>query len=89
MKNSLNFGGGSLTPAKPEAELLCNAIVEMIRCEDELNEAKSRVPSYTGQWNPIDFYADEQEAFNRAADKVHDLITTPSSLYPTTTTTTP
>ena len=62
------FTHDQIKPADPKAELLANAIIALIEAEKALQEAKSRVPRYTGQWDSRDYYAEEQEAWNRAVD---------------------
>lgn len=41
---------------------------ELRRAEKALQRAKDKVPSYTGQWSDADYYANEQEAYNRAVE---------------------
>lgn len=63
-----------VTPAKPEAYELAKAVLRLVRAEAELTDARDRVPDYTGQWSPADYYEDQQEEYNRAADALHGLI---------------
>lgn len=64
------FGFGRETPksAITVADTLAAAMFRLINAGDALREAVARVPGYTGQWSPEDYYAEEQEEYNRAAD---------------------
>lgn len=61
-------------PANPEAAKLARAIIRLINADKNLFDARKRVPHYTGQYEHEDFYADESEAWNRAADALFELI---------------
>jgi hypothetical protein len=97
MSNTLNFGGGTPKPSKPENLALAESAIEtydaaieialqvgnqidfgnrpgatelaaLLTARDTLQREKDAVPAYTGQWEDSDYYADEQEAYNRAVD---------------------
>ena len=65
-------------PAKPEARKLAIAIICLINANKELSDAERNTPSYTAQYEREDFYADEQETWNRAADALFELISVDS-----------
>ena len=71
MTNTFGFGFDGETPVQcsVQASILSYAMFTLIDARDELTEAKKNVPSYTGQWNCEDYYADELEAYHRASDK--------------------
>lgn len=59
-------------PIHPDALFVLPVIEaqsELRRAEKALNKAKDRVPNYTAQWSDADYYAEEQEAYNRAVEK--------------------
>jgi len=66
MEEPLTFA--DVKPARPEAETLATAIMALLSAEKELADAQGRVPSYTGPLRREDYYAEEQEKRNRAAD---------------------
>jgi hypothetical protein len=68
------FGGKQPTPARPESLKLADAIYDMLQVRKALAKAKKAVPDYTGQWSDEDYYAEEQEAYNRAADRLAEVI---------------
>lgn len=45
-----------------------------MEAEQGLKDAKKTVPSYTAQWDAKDYYAEEQEARNRAADTLLEVV---------------
>ena len=56
-----------------EAELnSAQCILDLVKADTALNAAKHRAPDYTGQWSEKDYYANEQEAFNRAVRAYND-----------------
>lgn len=65
------FTHDKVKPADPKAEALANAIIALMEAEKALQEAQSKVPNYTAQWDRKDYYAEEQEAWNRAADALY------------------
>lgn len=64
----------SATPAKPEAFILAEAICLVFKRREELNKAKSSVPNYTAQYSHEDYYAQEQEEYNLAANSLYVLL---------------
>ncbi len=62
------------TPANPKALEFGEAIVFMVVARMSLDLAKQNVPHYTAQWNDEDYYSQEQENYNRAADRVLELF---------------
>lgn len=58
----------TVSPAAPQAEALARALMDLLDAERRLATAKATAPRYTGQWSRADFYAEEQEARNRAVD---------------------
>jgi hypothetical protein len=70
----LNFGGGKPTPAKPENLNLANALFTLMATKSTLETRMAAVPKYTGQWSDEDYYADEQEDYNRAVDAYADAV---------------
>ena len=65
------FTHDKVKPAEPKAEALANAIIALMQAEKALQDAQSKVPNETAQWDTKDYYAAEQEAWNRAADALH------------------
>jgi hypothetical protein len=67
---SFGFGFGGETPRLPSARSLAmaDAILHLIRTSTALDEAKAKVPSYTGQWDNKDYYANELEDYYRACE---------------------
>lgn len=68
------FDGPKPNPAKAESTALAEALFELIDARKALIKAKADVPNYTGQWNEYDYYANEQERYNRAADKFREVM---------------
>jgi hypothetical protein len=68
-------GAKDVVPAKEGATDIAYAILELIRTDKALDKAKDKVPSYTGQYDPPDYYAREQEEFNRACDEFLEALT--------------
>ena len=58
----------------PRAKALTDALLEFLDRREELAVATKNVPLYTGHLNSDDWYANEQEAYNRAGDKLHQII---------------
>jgi hypothetical protein len=63
-----------MTPARPSAAALVEALMALLQTADDFRDAVRNVPSYTGQHAEADFYADEQEAYNRACDAYEDAV---------------
>lgn len=68
------FRDEPITPARPEAAALGAALTAFLAADKALDKAMESVPSYTGQWDSKDYYADEQETYNRACDVLADAI---------------
>lgn len=68
------FDGPKPSPARPEAAALAEALTHLLRSEAALRKARDAAPDYTGQWSSSDYAANAQETYNRAADKLHDLL---------------
>ena len=69
------FRNSDVKPCREEgAADLARAIIEMIEAETDLSEAIKATPSYTGHLSRKDYFAEEQEKWNRAADKLHGII---------------
>jgi hypothetical protein len=66
--NSLNFGGGKPTPSDSANLNLAHAVERLLETKAALQKARDNVPPYTAQWDPIDYYADAEEDYNRAVD---------------------
>lgn len=66
------FRDEPITPARPEALTLAVALLTLTKAEAALGKAKREVPDYTGQWSDRDYYAEEQEDYNRAVDAYAD-----------------
>jgi hypothetical protein len=74
LSEKFGFGGKEPTPARPEALKLADAIFDLFQAKVSLDKAKAAVPGYTGQWDSKDYYAEEQETYNRAADAMADAM---------------
>lgn len=70
------FREDKVKPANEKAKLLAECVIKLLKANNELEDAISRVPSYTGQWSEEDFYAKEQEDWNRAADELYSVVST-------------
>lgn len=58
-------------PVNPAAKVvlpLLDALKDLRRADKALRKAKDAVPNYTGQWRDEDYYADDEEAYNRALE---------------------
>lgn len=64
----------TITPARETAQALYDAFVAVQEARDALQAAKSAVPSYTGQWSPVDYFGAQEEALNRAIDAFEDAV---------------
>jgi hypothetical protein len=65
---------GTPTPPRPAALKLAEAFSALAEAERNLTKAMSEVPDYTAQWSSADYYSEEQEDYNRAADAFADAI---------------
>ena len=63
-----------ITPIRPEVTTLAQAIIALVTAEADLARAKAQVPDYTGQYDPEDYYAQEQEDWNQAAQRLYAAI---------------
>ena len=63
-----------IRPANPTAEKLARAVLNLISAESDLAQARRNVPSYTAQYDYADYFAQEQDNWNRAADELFELI---------------
>lgn len=63
-----------INPAAAKAIPILDALTNLRRAEKALNKAKDKVPSYTGQWSDEDYYAEEQEAYNRAVEEAAEWL---------------
>lgn len=73
-KTGHNFDGKPVTPARESASRLAEAMLSLIGAKLALDQAKRKVPSYTAQWSDSDYYADEQETYNRACEAFENAI---------------
>lgn len=58
-------------PVHPDALVvvpLIDALKDLRKADKALRKAKEAVPNYTGQWSDKDYYADAEEAYNRAVE---------------------
>lgn len=62
------FLGKDVKPAQGNAVALVASLLALLKADADLINAKDDVPSYTAQYEDADYYAREQEAFNRATD---------------------
>lgn len=68
------FGGEKPQPADPKALIFAQKISDMLSCERDLGDAILKVPDYTGQWEPSDYYARQQEEYNRSVDDLWNFV---------------
>ena len=68
------FRAADVKPARPEAAALGAALTAFLAADAALETARENVPSYTAQWSDADYYAEEQEAYNRACEELADAI---------------
>jgi hypothetical protein len=61
-------------PPIPEAQKLAVAILELLQAEKDLKQAIKNAPSYTGDLDRRDYFADEKEGWNRAADELYLIL---------------
>lgn len=45
------FREDKVKPANEKAKLLAECVIKLLKANNELEDAISRVPSYTGQWS--------------------------------------
>ena len=58
-----------VNPAALVAVPLIDALKDLRKADKALRKAKEAVPNYTGQWRDEDYYADAEEAYNRAVEQ--------------------
>lgn len=63
-----------VVPVSQSVKSLAEAVVSLMKADEELALAKSRVPAYTGGNSREDYVADEQSLWNKAAQSLHDLV---------------
>lgn len=61
------FTAADVKPAKPGARELAEAVLEVLRADTALTASRDIVPD-------PDFYAEDQENWNRAADRLQELV---------------
>lgn len=59
---------------KPGSAEFATALLALIKVDRSLTKAVNGIPSYTGDRSGRDYVANEQEAWNRAADDLYKLI---------------
>lgn len=68
------FGTRAVTKTTPAAERLVEMFTAVMQAETALTEAREKVPSYTGQWDDADYYAEQLEARNRLVNALGELL---------------
>lgn len=63
-----------LMPASERAMNFYTAIKEALAAEKAMDEAAAKVPDYTGQYDPIDYYGEEFNDFHRAVGHLFDVV---------------
>jgi hypothetical protein len=71
---SFGFGGEEPRPCSPRAYALAAAVLNVTFADAELRAAKAKVPDYTGQWLDSDYYADQTDAYYRAAEALEQAL---------------
>lgn len=61
-------------PADPKAVEFCHKLCDMLCAQERLEKAFAAVPGYTAQYEASDYYAQEQEDFNRCADDLWTFV---------------
>lgn len=69
-----NFTGERAPETNFRAERLWIALRDTMHAEVALEKAKERVPDYTGQWEPADYYTSQQDAYNRAKENFYRVV---------------
>jgi uncharacterized protein YukE len=59
---------------RPEVKSLAESIVALIKADALLTDAKNNVPRYTGDCPREEYFADEQQKWNNAANKLNSEI---------------
>ena len=68
------FREAPITPIRPEVATLAQAVIALVAAESDLARARAQVPDYTAQYDPKDYYAQEQEDWNQAAQGLYTAI---------------
>ncbi len=68
------FESKDIQPCYPPAQEFASALIAMIDADNNLKQAIKNVPSYTGNLSDADYYAEEQEAWNRAAEELYKTV---------------
>lgn len=68
------FDGKEPTPCSSRANDLAQAFLALIEAKARLDAAEKSAPNYTAQWSRKDFFANELEAYYRAADDLEAVI---------------
>jgi hypothetical protein len=71
---SKNYTNEIVIPARRTANDLADALNRLILAQKELKKKKKSVPLYTGQWSDDQYYKDEQQEVNDAANAFEDAI---------------
>lgn len=74
MTGEYTFTDKPLPEVSEEALEFADALFRLQEARANLDAAINRVPNYTGQHNPEDYYRDEQAEFNMAARAVYHLV---------------
>lgn len=61
-------------PADPLAIALADAMIEVVAARAALDQGRKNVPKYTGDRSSEDYYAREQDEYNRAAERYADAV---------------
>lgn len=75
--------GGKLkpVPCSDRALKLAAAVLGVVNTQRELEEAYDKVPNYTAQHDPEDYYAVEQEKFYRACERLERVMDSDRVIY--------
>ena len=55
---------------------LSQAVVAIVQADKDLIEARKTIPSYTAQWESLDYVGKELKTYYDAADKLLELLST-------------
>lgn len=61
-------------PVFPPAKEIAESIINLMKAQEKLQEAVRQVPSYNVYSDREDYYAEEQEKWNRSADTLYSLL---------------
>ena len=62
------------TPAHARAQAIGSALERFLEARKALKKEKKDVPDYTGQHDPEDYYAAEQEEYNRVLERLYQAM---------------